>query len=54
MSLMDWMMSLGKPLGIGLVALALTLAAVGWVAAQLGWRAYVILKWRARGKRLAR
>ena len=47
-SLSDWMLSLGRPLAIGLAALALTLAAAGWIAAQLGWRAYVVLKWRAR------
>ena len=52
-SLMHWTMSLGKPLAIGLLALALTLAAVGWVVSQLGWRAYVMLKWRARCKRRA-
>ena len=48
MSLIDWMLSLGKPLAIGLPALALTLAAVGWVAVQVAWRVYVMLKWRAR------
>jgi len=26
----------------------LTLALLGYVAVQLGWRAYVILAWRAR------
>jgi len=39
---------MGKPLAIGLVALALTLAAVGYVAARLGWRLHVVLAWRAR------
>ena len=47
----QWSLSLGKPLAIGLVALALTLAAAGWVAVQIGWRAYVVLAWRARARR---
>ena len=33
---------------VGLVALALTLAAAGYFAVQFAWRAYVILAWRAR------
>jgi len=49
----DWMLSLGKPLAVGLVALALTLAAIGYVAARVGWRVYVVLAWRARCKRRA-
>ena len=49
----DWMLSLGKPLAVGLVALALTLAALGYVTVQVGWRLYVVLAWRARCKRRA-
>jgi len=49
--MLDWSLALGKPLLIGLVALSLTLAALGYVAVQLGWRAYVVLAWRARAKR---
>ena len=52
-SQMEWMLSLGKPLAIGLPALALTLAAIGWIAVRIGWRVYVLRKWRARRKRLA-
>ena len=52
-ALMHWMLALGKPLAVGLVALALTLAALGYAAVQLGWRAYVVLAWRARAKRRA-
>lgn len=52
-ALLDWMLSLGKPLAVGLVALALTLAVVGYFAVMLGWRAYVMLAWRARRKRRA-
>jgi len=47
----SWMMSLGKPLAVGLVALACTLAALGYVAVQLAWRAWVVAAWRARARR---
>jgi len=47
----EWMMSLGKPLGIGLVALATTLAVIGYFATELLWRAYVIRAWRRRAAR---
>ena len=43
-----WMLSLGPPLAIGLVALAITLAALGFAAVQISWRIYVTLAWRAR------
>jgi uncharacterized protein (DUF2062 family) len=47
----EWMMLLGKPLGIGLLALGVTLAALGYLVTRLGWRAYVVAAWRARGRR---
>jgi len=43
-----WMLDLGKPLGIGLVALAVTLALVGYLATALAWRAHVITAWQRR------
>jgi uncharacterized protein (DUF2062 family) len=46
--LLEWCVAMGKPLALGLVALALTLAAVGYVAMRLAWRAYVVAAWRAR------
>jgi len=49
--MLDWSLALGKPLLIGLVALGLTLAALGYAAVQLGWRAHVLRAWRARAKR---
>jgi uncharacterized protein (DUF2062 family) len=49
--LAEWTLALGKPLALGLVALGLTLAVLGYVAVQLGWRAYVVLAWRARRAR---
>ena len=50
-ALLEWTLSLGKPLALGLPLLALTLAALGYLAVQLGWRAYVVLAWRARRRR---
>ena len=52
-SSLDWatIAGLGKPLAVGVFSLALTLAAVGYVATALGWRFYVILKWKRRRKR---
>ena len=47
----DWIMALGKPLALGLLALGLTLAAIGYVAVRLGWRAWVVTAWRARARR---
>lgn len=46
-----WMLALGKPLALGLVALALTLALLGYIAVQVAWRAYVVAAWRARARR---
>ena len=43
-----WVMGMGTPLAVGLVALALTLAALGFACVQIGWRAHVIHAWRRR------
>lgn len=48
---LEWMLSLGKPLAIGLVALALTLAALGYVVSACAWRAWAVAAWRARARR---
>ncbi len=48
-----WLLSLGKPLAVGLVALAVALAIAGYVFVQLAWRAYIILAWRRRRQRRA-
>ena len=45
---LGWVLSMGAPLGVGLVALALALAALGYAGVQIGWRAYVIRAWRKR------
>jgi uncharacterized protein (DUF2062 family) len=49
-AMLHWCLSLGKPLAVGLVALALTLAAVGYVVVRVGWRMYVVAAWRARAR----
>jgi hypothetical protein len=46
-----WMLALGKPLAVGLVALACTLALLGYISVQLAWRAWVVAAWRARARR---
>lgn len=48
--LWHWMVKLGPPLAVGLAALALTLAALGYLAVHLGWRLHVIYAWRKRKK----
>jgi uncharacterized protein (DUF2062 family) len=50
----SWALSLGKPLAIGLVTLALSLAALGWIGVQVAWRAWVVVQWRRRRHRRAR
>jgi len=52
--LFDWMFSLGKPLAMGLPALALTLAFAGYVVVQIGWRLYIRSAWRTRRLRRKR
>jgi len=47
-ALVDWSLALGKPLLIGLVVLALSLAALGWIAVQAAWRIWVLVQWRRR------
>ena len=45
-----WMLDLGKPLGVGLVALALTLALVGYIATAYAWRLQVVRAWEKRAR----
>jgi uncharacterized protein (DUF2062 family) len=49
--LLDWTLALGKPLVVGLVALGLTLAFLGYWTVQLFWRCHVSLAWRRRRRR---
>ena len=50
---LEWMLSLGKPLAVGLVVLAIGLAIAGYVIVQLAWRAQVVIAWRRRRARRA-
>jgi uncharacterized protein len=50
-ALVDWMMSLGKPLLMGIFLLALLLAVIGYFGVRAVWRLYTIYKWRKRAKR---
>jgi len=52
-ALLEWSLSLGKPLAVGLVALAVGLAIAGYVVVQLAWRAHVVRAWRRRRARRA-
>jgi uncharacterized protein (DUF2062 family) len=47
-ALADWALALGRPLVLGLVMLALGLAALSWVVVRVLWRAWVIVQWRRR------
>lgn len=51
-ALIDWVMSLGKPLLVGIFLLALLLAVVGYFAVRGAWRLYIIYAWRKRGRRI--
>lgn len=43
-----WLMSLGKPLLIGLPLLAVGLSVIGYVAVRVCWRLFVVWKWHRR------
>lgn len=48
-----WLLSLGKPLLLGLPLLAVSLALLGYALVRLMWRLGVMWQWRARRKRRA-
>lgn len=50
-AMQTWMIGVGKPLGIGLVLLAITLAVAGYVLTKTVWRLYLISAWRQRKAR---
>ena len=50
-SLWQWALNLGKPLGVGLVALAVTLAVAGYFLSDLAWRVHVRRSWLRRARR---
>lgn len=43
-----WMLTVAKPLGIGLIVLAASLAVFGYFATKLAWRFYLLAAWRRR------
>lgn len=49
-ALAAWMAELGKPLALGIVLLAFTLAAAGFVAVRVAWRCHVVAMWRKRAR----
>jgi len=44
-------LALGKPLGLGLFALAITLAVAGYAIVEIAWRFYIVAAWRRRKRR---
>lgn len=46
----QWMIGLGKPLALGLVLLAVALAAAGWLVVRVAWRCYTVWAWRRRSR----
>lgn len=47
-SFVHWMLSMGKPLAVGLVMLAVGLATLGYFAVHVAWRIHVMWAWRRR------
>lgn len=47
----DWLLLLGKPLGIGLITLAVLLAFSGYCLTKACWRIYLVHTWRKRQQR---
>ena len=47
-AMQTWMLAVAKPLGVGLVALAGSLAILGYLATLAAWRLYLIRAWRRR------
>ena len=52
-SFLQWLLSMGKPLALGLVILAVGLAVLGYFAVHLAWRIQVTMAWRRRRMRRA-
>lgn len=50
MEIVHWMGQLGKPLALGVVLLALTLAALGWITVRIAWRCHTVWAWRRRAR----
>lgn len=50
-TMLEWVLSLGKPLAVGLPLLAITLAIAGYFAVRLLWYVMVVWEWRKRAAR---
>lgn len=50
----DWLISVGKPLLLGIPLLALILAAIGYFVTDWAWRVGVCWQWRARQRKRQR
>ncbi len=51
---LDWLMSIGKPLLIGLPLLAVLLAAISYPLVRVGWRCYTVKAWHRRKSKSTR
>lgn len=49
----DWMIGVGRPLGVGLVLLASGLALGGYFVVKAAWRIHLTIAWRRRHKNKA-
>ena len=50
-ALVDWVVSLGKPLLVGMPLLGVLLSIAGYFAVRGAWRLHVIYEWHRRAKR---
>ena len=50
-AMIDWAVSLGKPLLVGLLLLATLLSVGGYFLVRGAWRVYIVLEWRKRSRR---
>jgi uncharacterized protein (DUF2062 family) len=49
--MVEWSLQLGRPLAVGLVALALTLGVAGTLLTRLAWRFYAVAAWQQRRRK---
>ncbi len=47
-AMQGWMITAAKPLGIGLVILAASLSAIGYLLTKTAWRIYLVRAWQRR------
>ena len=47
----DWLLTLGKPLAVGLSVAAVTLATLAYGASQLAWRVATVIRAHRRRRR---